>query len=269
MNDLVENLFFYPDSKDYGCYPKAKGVSFQDINFRSFDGTKLHGWFVRCNQDIPEGTLVHFHGNAANITNHWSFVAWATAQNLDVVIFDYRGYGQSEGQPSFQGMIEDCRSLFMLIDKADFIRLHHFIILGQSLGGFLSLAALCQEDLLNIYGFIADSTFFSIKSIIKSKISFLGDFLSESIANNLSDKQINIKDKLPQLIFPKLVIHSKRDPVVNYKLGKELYNQFSSPKEIILTNSSQHLSFFLDRPSQHWSKVMTFIKDSLRNYASS
>lgn len=263
MAKLAENLFFYPDHRDHGYYPKGSGVSYKDIWFESSDGTLLHGWFVRSARKKPIGTLLHFHGNAANITDHWSFSAWGPAQGLDVFIFDYRGYGKSKGAPDVSGVIEDCRAALRLMANAEFIRTRKVIILGQSLGGAIGLAAVYKENPNFVHGFIADSTFSSFSALVASKVPFLGSSLSSVLSKNIFiGSEFDLVGKLKNLKFPKLVIHSKRDPVIPFHLGQELYCQFSDPKQFIELNVNRHLAFFLDRTPKTWKTGMNFVHEA-------
>jgi cephalosporin-C deacetylase-like acetyl esterase len=77
-------LFYYPDSRVYST-PAGAGLPYQDVWFTSRDGTKLHGWFIPAASQGPAlGTVVHFHGNAQNMTAHVSFVSWLPAEGFNV-----------------------------------------------------------------------------------------------------------------------------------------------------------------------------------------
>jgi fermentation-respiration switch protein FrsA (DUF1100 family) len=92
LNGCANGLFYYPDSRVYST-PAGAGQPFQDVWFTSRDGTKLHGWFIPATSQGPAlGTVVHFHGNAQNMTAHYAFVSWLPAEGFNVFVFDYRGY---------------------------------------------------------------------------------------------------------------------------------------------------------------------------------
>jgi hypothetical protein len=97
---------YYPDHQIYQT-PEQVGLKFEEINFTSRDGTPLTGWFVPAKGKVI-GTVIHFHGNAQNMTAHFSFVDWLPPEGFNVFMFDYRGYGRSGGSPQRQGIHEDC-----------------------------------------------------------------------------------------------------------------------------------------------------------------
>ena len=110
LTGCVQSMFYYPDRVRYET-PKALGLRYEAVQFQSGDGTRLSGWFIpaadRQSPKDAKGTVVHFHGNAQNMSSHWRFVAWLPAQDFNVFVFDYRGYGESEGKPEPKGVFED------------------------------------------------------------------------------------------------------------------------------------------------------------------
>lgn len=74
LPSCVQNAFYYPDNVNYGT-PNEAGLAYQSVEFKSKDGVILHGWFVPAKGfDNPEdalGTVIHFHGNAQNMSAHW------------------------------------------------------------------------------------------------------------------------------------------------------------------------------------------------------
>src|SRR5262245_38553000 len=109
LTGCVESYFYYPDRVAYST-PASAGLSYEEVTFNSRDGTQLSGWFIPAagrNARAAKGTVVHFHGNAQNISSHWEFLDWLPARAYNVFIFDYRGYGKSQGKPEQKGVFED------------------------------------------------------------------------------------------------------------------------------------------------------------------
>src|SRR5688572_11337453 len=105
----AHDLFYYPDSVMYDT-PASAGLRYEPVGFRSRDGTRLSGWFIPAAGEAGKGTVVHFHGNAGNISAHWRLVSWLPPRGYNVFVFDYRGYGASEGRPGPRGVFEDANS---------------------------------------------------------------------------------------------------------------------------------------------------------------
>lgn len=102
----LDRLFYHPDSTIYYT-PAQLNLRHEDVRFVARDGVRLHGWWLPALTPRPLGTIVHFHGNAANISNHILAAYWLPAAGYHVFMFDYRGYGQSEGSPTRRGTIAD------------------------------------------------------------------------------------------------------------------------------------------------------------------
>lgn len=101
----ASKYFYYPTSTVHQT-PAQHRLKYEDVTFRSKDGTKLNGWFLPA-PGKPIGTVIHFHGNAQNMTAHFSFVDWIPREGFNLFVFDYRGYGESGGSPSRLGLYED------------------------------------------------------------------------------------------------------------------------------------------------------------------
>ena len=100
------SIIYHPSSYPDGLWePETFGVKVEDVFFQSEDGTKLHGWFIPVEGALA--TLLRFHGNAGNLTHRLENIIRLQVLKLNVFIFDYRGYGKSEGQPNEQGIYLD------------------------------------------------------------------------------------------------------------------------------------------------------------------
>ena len=99
------HLFFQPSGNIFSD-PASDGFKYEAIKFASEDGTGLTGMFFP-SAGIPLGTVVHFHGNAQNMTAHYPYSAWLAKEGFNVFIFDYRGYGASGGIATLDGVVMD------------------------------------------------------------------------------------------------------------------------------------------------------------------
>jgi uncharacterized protein len=251
-------LFFYPDSLNHRGHPKNQGYRFKTIKICSTDSVVLDGWFVFSKSETAKATIVYFHGNAANITNHWDFVDWVPEMGFDLLCFDYRGYGKSTGKPSFEGVFNDCCAVIDFVRKDSIVRNRSFIILGQSLGGAFSISATAEKLSEDISGMVLDSTFNSFREIAALKApSLLGQ-----VARILITDRFDPKNFIHKLKVPKIFINSTDDPVVPYELGYKLYELAPKPKKFITLSSPRHLSLFsIQRNSRQWESVISFLND--------
>ena len=132
---LQPRMIFYP-LKTVQSTPADWGMAFEHVQLTTEDGIALHGWLIpaaRRRTEAPH-TLLFFHGNAGNISHRRDSIAIFNALGLDVLIIDYRGFGQSEGSPSEQGPLSGCRRRLALADAGPWYRgrghRHLWAILG-------------------------------------------------------------------------------------------------------------------------------------------
>lgn len=265
LNQRIESIFFYPDNELYGGHPiKDNLVDYQIIKLQ-LDNVELDGWFVSPNYLPPQGTIIHFHGNAANITNHWSFVDWIPHEGFNLFTFDYRGFGKSTGTPGFDGVYHDCIKAINYVQKND--KTDNIILLGQSIGGAFCLNAASdsiENNLLKsnkLKGLIIDSSFDSFIEIAKSKIPFLPPRLFSKLITD----RFNPGLAASKLIgIPKLFIHGRKDNVVPFNRGKKLYEKSSEPKNLLEIPQGKHLSIFKSRKKEYMSEVIKFLNNCIK-----
>lgn len=225
--------FFYFPSKIFYADPKKSGIDYRDVDFKSTDGTDLHGWFIFDKlKTKKKGLVLFFHGNAQNLTSHWLNIGWMVKEGYDVFIFDYRGYGLSKGQANQQGLNKDSlAALAWAHGRAkDYPK---FIVYGQSLGGAVSMRALQDFDYRSdIDLFVLDSTFISYQKIAFDKLRHAGILIPFSpLAYILVSDEYAARDFVREIDIPTLVIHGKRDPVVPYKFGQEIFRELTVKKK--------------------------------------
>lgn len=231
------HLFYHPEKKIY-ITPKRVHLKYKELNFKSSDNTQLHAWHIFSKKELPESEknlILFFHGNAQNLSTHFvSLHSLAKLYNFDYIIMDYRGYGKSEGEPNPVGVNEDALSAMNLahniFKRKNYKRL---IIYGQSLGGAISLNAFESfKHKKDVSLLVLDSTFLSYKKIAFDKLtSSWITFLFSPIAFFLISDKTSPKDFVSKLQVPALVIHGKRDRIVPYKFGEEIYEDLTTKKK--------------------------------------
>lgn len=221
-------IIFQPDRVLYSR-PSVQGFDVREEVVTSYDGTKLGAWFLTAKpkkermEQIKEKTLVvFFHGNAQNISAHFSVVSWMSDAGIDVFLGDYRGYGISEGEPEAKMVVEDTRAL---LDKGyEYFKkggYKNFVVYSQSLGGALTISALREfKSIETINLLVLDATFKSPKAVAHDKIWGLGYLLVSDAA---------FAENLNHLRMPTLVIHGTHDQIIPYKFGEDLFK--TSPAE--------------------------------------
>lgn len=224
------SLIYQPDKYLY-AHPDQFKTKFEAFTFNSLDGTKLSAWKLFSHTPKPKNLLIYFHGNAQNLTSHFMNSVWLAEHGYDILIFDYRGYGLSEGKPNPKGVSEDGLA-FLNYAYGDYKKGGYtkFIVYGQSLGGAVALKSLedfAHRDEISLL--VLDSTFLSPREVARDKTNRLLKYL---ISNDYT-----ANPELKHLTMPILSIHSTADFVINYTLGLELFNSIPNPNKEFWTLS--------------------------------
>lgn len=236
---------FYQPIKGALFAPERVGLTPEEVWLTASDGTKLLGWAFRA--DKPKGTILHFHGNAENMSSHFLNLAWVTKEGFDLLVFDYRGYGFSEGTPSRSGIYLDALAA-LAWGLADHKKrgTKHFIVYGQSLGGIISARALADfPGAPEVSLFVQDSTFGSYRGMARAVLGrrvWLWPFYP--LAYLAVDDELASAPVMGQLAMPVLGIHATMDSVVPYALGEENYARVKTRKWWWRLPKGQHTDVF-------------------------
>ncbi|UCG33952.1 MAG: alpha/beta hydrolase, partial [Phycisphaerales bacterium] len=133
----ADRLFYYPTVKTYES-PESSGLAAEPVYFQSADRVRLHGLFFPA-AESPRGTVLHFHGNAGNVTGHWPFIAWLPPAGWNVLCFDYRGFGCSQGRISQRGSVLDVHAALDYVLSRPDVDPARVVAFGQSLGGAVAV----------------------------------------------------------------------------------------------------------------------------------
>lgn len=261
VSGCANRFFYYPTQNTYSI-PDKKKYSYEDISFKSKDGASLHGWFFKSGKK-SKGTIIYFHGNSQNISAHFSFVSWLPKKGYNLFMFDYRGYGKSEGKPFRKGLYKDCTAALEYIFSRQDIDNNRIFLLGQSLGGAYALAVMKEDISKKLKGAAIDSAFYSYREIVKDKIavvpvvSLLKTPLSYiCVSNDLSPEYILENVKIPVIVF-----HGTCDKVVPFRHGKMIYKGLPEPKKFIEIPGGNHVEGFIRKEEKYRDILVNFIED--------
>ncbi|MBD3307502.1 alpha/beta fold hydrolase [candidate division KSB3 bacterium] len=194
----------------------------EECTFQTDDGLTLHGWLARTPARGTEQppTLLFLHGNAGNLTHRRSNVAALLEFGVDVFIFDYRGYGKSEGTPDEQGLYADALAAYEYLLSHDDVDPQRLVVFGRSLGGAVAVELAMRRPCAKL---IVESTFTSIKDMTQEMFGGLPiHYLVRTKFDSLS--------KIGQVDVPLLVIHGSRDTIVPVEHGRRLFAAANQPK---------------------------------------
>jgi len=226
----------YQPSRDLQATPLDIGLSYDEVSFTTSDGVELSGWYVPGNSS--KGIILFCHGNAGNIGGRLEYLKIFHRLGFDTFIFDYRGFGRSEGETTEKGTYRDIEAAMDHLIKNRNVSKDELIIYGRSLGGAIAIhhARYHTPKML-----IIDSSFTSYRKI---STEVLSGFLLPIPVKWLARFDYNSINDIGKIDCPVLVIHSSDDEMIPYSHGKELYKNANEPKRFI-TISGTHNEGFL------------------------
>ncbi|HEX7027580.1 MAG TPA: alpha/beta hydrolase [Gammaproteobacteria bacterium] len=212
--------------------PADIGLQYRDIDIQGEAG-RLHGWYLPA-RGKAFGTVLYAHGNAENLSTHIGGVYWLPAAGFNVIIFDYRGYGRSEGEPSARGLVDDTRAFIQYAQTLPEAQAGGLVVYGHSLGGSVLISAVAgMEDTGGIRGMIIESAFSNYRRIAREKLSqfWLTSLLQWTAYLLVTGEPDPLKDIARIEGIPMLIIHSRNDEVIPFSHGPALFAAANEPKQ--------------------------------------
>lgn len=212
------------------------GRPFEDVTLTTSDGLKLHGWFfpARPGPARSRQVLLLCHGNAGNISHRLHFVQAWLELGLNVLVFDYRGYGRSEGRVDEPGSYLDAQAAWRWLRDRGFAA-RDIVVLGKSLGGGIASELARREPLGAL---ILQSTFTSIPDLGCELFPWLP-------VRKLHRICYDTVNRLPGLRLPVLVAHSRTDDLIRFHHAERNFAAANAPKEL-LEIAGNHVSVIED-----------------------
>jgi pimeloyl-ACP methyl ester carboxylesterase len=232
---------FFPDRYPAGNW-QMDGA--EDQWLTTSDGVRLHGWLFRA-ADPNAPLLVFFHGNAGNITVRGPRASELARRGVSTFVFDWRGYGRSDGSPSESRLFKDAEAAYAFATKL--VPKERIALYGESLGG--PYAAWIAKT----HGarcLVLDSTFPSLRELGNAIYSPLPLGWSAPFA-------LRTREWVNDSGVRTLVMHSRRDDVIPFRLGQSLYDGLRVPKKLIASEVEGHCTI------EEYDAVAAFVKSGI------
>jgi fermentation-respiration switch protein FrsA (DUF1100 family) len=244
---IEERFIFFP-VQEVAHTPHDAGLGFQDIWFPAADGTRLNGWFVPHPQ--ARATLLWFHGNAGNISHRVENIRMLREKvPAHVFIFDYRGYGRSEGAASEEGTYSDAAGALGYLRSRSDVDPRRIVLFGRSLGAAVAGDLAAREDCLAL---ILETPFVSVQEMAKIALPFLP-------IGRLLRTRYDLVNKVGKVRAPILVLHGDQDEIVPYAQGKKVFEAAPEPKEFYTIRGARHNDTYLIGGDPYFQKLKNFI----------
>lgn len=215
--------------------PNDIGLNYEDISLATSDDEGLHGWYIPAANS--RGVLLFFHGNAGNISHRLDSIKIFHELGLDILIIDYRGYGQSTGKTTEQGTYLDAQAAWDYLVNNRRIPADRIIVFGRSLGGAIGAWLGTQHTPAAV---IIESSFSSGVDMAHR----LYPFLPASLITRL---QYPVADYASRLKCPVLVIHSRHDEIIPFSMGQAIYTAVEQKKKFLELRGDHNNGFVISQ----------------------
>ena len=229
------NLLYFPDmpSREIEATPGDIGLDFQSLTLASRDDEQLDAWFIPA--DHARGVLLFCHGNAGNISHRLESIRLFHELGLSVLIFDYRGYGQSSGKPTEKGTYRDADAAWHYLVTQRGIPAEHIILFGRSLGASIAADLATRQSAA---GVILESAFTSVPDVAAQLYPWLP-------VRWLSRYQYDTRMKLADIHSPVLIVHSREDEIISYANGERMFEAANEPKQFLQLRGGHNDGFLV------------------------
>jgi len=194
----------------------------EPVSFQAGDGVRLSAWFFPADAgaEFSDRVVLISHGNGGNISHRLSLYSVLLSAGVNVLAYDYRGYGQSAGRASERGTYLDAEAALGWLRQRGFPPTR-VVAHGESLGGAVAAElALRHPDLA---GLILRSTFTSVPDLGRELFPFLPVRLLASI-------RYDTRSKLPSVHVPVLILHSREDTLIRFHHAEANLAAANEPK---------------------------------------
>jgi len=247
---FMQPSFLYSPVRDLPYTPAELGLDFEEVFFRAGDRVQLHGWYIPAPNS--EFTVLFCHTNGGNMMYQLDSINIFYNLGLSCFIFDYRGYGISQGRPSEHGTYLDVRAAYRWLTKKKKIPAEKIIVFGRSLGG--SIAAYLAGK-ANPGGLVIESAF-------TSYIAIGSKFYPYMPVKWFARFKYPTIEYIRKVTCPVLVIHSRNDEMIPFEFGLQLYEAANEPKEFVELYGGHNDGFLISSETykKAWLKWLASLK---------
>jgi alpha-beta hydrolase superfamily lysophospholipase len=246
--------------------PNQEKLDYEATSYRTSDGEEIQFWKIKP-ASPSKGVILHFHGNAENMSTHFRYVSWLAKEGFWVIPHDYRGYGKSTGVPEREKIILDSKLFFDSVFQDPQMKNLPKIAIGQSLGGALLVPAVAEYGSQHFAGIVLDSTFDSYRWIAREKLSsfFITWPLQWPLGFLVNDSWSPI-DFVEKIASPLVLVHAEDDSVIPLECSQRLFERATTKEKVFWKlPEGGHTAFFSERFSENRPKLLKKLVEWTRN----
>ncbi len=247
---VFQSRFIFCPGKTIFMTPTDCGMDYEDMMIPVEGHGEIHAWLIKTAK--PRATVLFCHGNAGTISHRIETAQMYLQLGLDVLLFDYSGYGMSSGKPSEKAFYANSEAAWRHLTLERGIPSEKIIAIGRSLGGPVAAktATIHSPGLC-----VLESTFTSVSDMAALKFPFFPlKFLIRT--------KFPTMDYVREMKCPLLVVHSRDDKIIPFRMGERIFSGYSGPKEFLALSGGHNETYF-ENPEQYCEALDRFISDKL------
>jgi uncharacterized protein len=222
-------MIYFPDR--HVPSPAVTGLSdVEAVQIPSTDGVTLQAWFLPSRAQVPSPSVIVFNGNAGNRAYRSSLGAALRSQGLSVLLFDYRGFGDSTGSPTEAGLHDDARAVHAYLARRSDVRADRLVYFGESLGTAVAVQLAVEHPPAAL---ILRSPFTSMVDVGRFHYPIL------PVEWLLRDRFSSI-DAIGSVRSPVLIVAGDRDRIVPLEQSRQLFERAPEPRELLVVRGADH-----------------------------
>ena len=227
------NLLYHPSENNY--QNDKIQFSYDEIFIKVDDKIKLKSWII--NKNLKKfKTLLFFHGNAGELSNRIYKLNELNKLDINILLISWRGFSGNEGLPTEDNLYKDAQAAIKWLNRKE-VENNKIILYGESLGTGVAVEIGKKNNFNSI---ILESPFTSMENAAKIYYPYL------PVKLLLKDKYNSIS-KIKKITTPILIMHGKKDDIVPFSMGKELFEKANNPKYSYFTSDDDHMMEFNDQ----------------------
>ncbi len=268
VSPFIYNRFIFQPKRSKGLPEDICAlVEFHGGNecfFLNDQGNHLHGWLFGSGHERgahqEERLLLFSMGKDGDIARRATLLSQFLNRGFSVFIYEYRGYGQSEGSPSLDGLVNDALSAYDFVTQSLGFKPEQIVLFGESLGGAISSQLALRREAA---GLVLKSTFASLNRIARKQLPLLHLYPDSLMAAPSLD---NTK-AIAACNMPVLVVHGAADRMVPVSHARLLAAQAGENRitgrnnvDLVILPQSRH-GFMSDEDSKQFeNSVVAFVE---------
>lgn len=248
---FMQSMFLYGPMREIYHTPEELGLDFDEVSFKTADGLQLGGWYIPV--DNSNFTVLFCHGNGGNMMHRLDSINLFYNLGLSCFIFDYRGYGKSEGKPTEEGTYLDAMAAYRWLTEEKKASPDTIIAFGRSLGGSIAAQLATKAEVRAV---IIESAFTSYVDIGKKFYPYMP-------VRWFAKFDYNTGDYVKKIRCPVMIIHSREDEIVPFEFGLELHEAANEPKEFVEIFGGHNDGFLVSSEiyKKSWIKWLKFLRE--------